>query len=89
MALNRVFLNLGFIRLFIDLGQPLRTRAIFPTGSENTEKLKEPDKKKFLQQGKGLWKDRKDYQEDRLDKRRGSFDGPEDLAEHHDRYLYR
>jgi len=29
------------------------------------------------------------YQEDPLYKRRGSFDGPEDLAEHHDRFLYR
>jgi hypothetical protein len=29
------------------------------------------------------------YQEDPLYKRRGSFAGPEDLAEHHDRYLYR
>jgi hypothetical protein len=28
-------------------------------------------------------------QEDPLYKRRGSFDGPKDLAEHHDRYLYR
>jgi hypothetical protein len=29
------------------------------------------------------------YQEDPLYKRRGSFDGPEGLAEDHDRYLYR
>ncbi len=29
------------------------------------------------------------YQEDPIYKRRGSFDGPQDLAEHHDRYLYR
>jgi hypothetical protein len=29
------------------------------------------------------------YQEDPIYKRRGSFDGPKDLAEHHDRYLYR
>ncbi len=31
---------------------------------------------------------RKTYQTDPLYKRRGSFDGPADLAEHHDRYLY-
>jgi hypothetical protein len=31
---------------------------------------------------------RKDYQNDPVYKRRGSFDGPEDLAEYHDRYLY-
>lgn len=31
---------------------------------------------------------RKNYQNDSVYKRRGSFDGPEDLAEHHDRYLY-
>ncbi len=30
----------------------------------------------------------KNYQTDPLYKRRGSFDGPADLAEHHDRYLY-
>lgn len=28
------------------------------------------------------------YQTDPLYNRRGSFDGPADLAEHHDRYLY-
>ena len=28
------------------------------------------------------------YQTDSLSQRRGSFDGPADLAEHHDRYLY-
>jgi hypothetical protein len=31
---------------------------------------------------------RKNYQTDPLYKRRGSFDGPADLAENHDRYLY-
>ncbi len=31
---------------------------------------------------------RKSYQNDPVYKRRGSFDGPEDLSEHHDRYLY-
>lgn len=31
---------------------------------------------------------RKNYQSDSLYKRRGSFDGPADLAEHHDHYLY-
>jgi hypothetical protein len=31
---------------------------------------------------------RKNYQDDPVYKRRGSFDGPDDLAEHHDRYLY-
>lgn len=31
---------------------------------------------------------RKNYQTDPLYKRRGSFDGPTDLAEHHDHYLY-
>jgi hypothetical protein len=31
---------------------------------------------------------RKNYQTDPLYKRQGSFDGPTDLAEHHDRYLY-
>jgi hypothetical protein len=30
----------------------------------------------------------RDYQADPLYKRCGSFDGPDDLAEHHDRYLY-
>lgn len=30
----------------------------------------------------------KNYQTDPLYKRRGSFDGPADLAEHHDHYLY-
>lgn len=30
---------------------------------------------------------RKNYQTDPLYKRHGSFDGPSDLAEHHDRYL--
>lgn len=30
----------------------------------------------------------KKYQTDPLYKRRGSFDGPSDLSEHHDRYLY-
>lgn len=28
------------------------------------------------------------YQTDPLYQRRGSFDGPEDLSEHHDQYLY-
>ena len=32
---------------------------------------------------------RKNYQTDPLYKRRGSFDGPSDLAEKHDHYLYR
>lgn len=31
---------------------------------------------------------RKNYQTDPLFKRRGSFEGPADLAERHDRYLY-
>jgi hypothetical protein len=31
---------------------------------------------------------RKSYQDDPLYARRGSFDGPLDLAEDHDRYLY-
>jgi len=31
---------------------------------------------------------RKNYQTDSLYKRRGSFEGPHDLAENHDRYLY-
>jgi hypothetical protein len=31
---------------------------------------------------------RKNYRTDPLYKRRGSFDGPDDLAEHHDQYLY-
>jgi len=31
---------------------------------------------------------RKKYQTDSLYKRRGSFEGPRDLAESHDRYLY-
>ncbi len=31
---------------------------------------------------------RKNYQNDPLYKRRGSFDGPENLAENHDHYLY-
>lgn len=31
---------------------------------------------------------RKNYQTDPLFKRRGSFEGPVDLAETHDRYLY-
>lgn len=31
---------------------------------------------------------RETYQTDPLYRRRGSFDGPSDLAEHHDRYLY-
>jgi predicted CopG family antitoxin len=31
---------------------------------------------------------RRNYQTDPLYKRRGSFDGPPDLAENHDRYLY-
>lgn len=31
---------------------------------------------------------RKNYQTDSLYKRRGSFDGPADLAKHHDHYLY-
>ena len=31
---------------------------------------------------------RKNYQNDPLYKRRGSFDGPKDLAENHDHYLY-
>lgn len=30
----------------------------------------------------------KNYQTDPFYNRRGSFDGPADLAEHHDRYLY-
>jgi hypothetical protein len=31
---------------------------------------------------------RRNYQTDPLYKRRGSFEGPTDLAENHDRYLY-
>ena len=31
---------------------------------------------------------RKNYQNDPLYKMRGSFDGPKDLAENHDHYLY-
>lgn len=31
---------------------------------------------------------RKNYKADPFYTRRGSFDGPADLAEHHDRYLY-
>ena len=31
---------------------------------------------------------RRNYQADPLYKRRGSFNGPADLAENHDRYLY-
>lgn len=31
---------------------------------------------------------RKNYQTDPLYKRRGSFEGPADLAQHHDHYLY-
>jgi hypothetical protein len=31
---------------------------------------------------------RKNYQNDPLYKRRGSFDGPNDLSENHDHYLY-
>lgn len=31
---------------------------------------------------------KKNYQTDPLFKRRGSFEGPVDLAENHDRYLY-
>ena len=30
----------------------------------------------------------KNYQADPFYQRRGSFDGPDDLSEHHDRYLY-
>ena len=30
----------------------------------------------------------KNYKDDPLYRRRGSFDGPTDLAEHHDQYLY-
>jgi hypothetical protein len=31
---------------------------------------------------------RRKYQDDPIYKRGGSFEGPEDLAEHHDHYLY-
>jgi len=37
---------------------------------------------------KGKSKVRKDYQNDPLYKIDGSFDGPSDLSENHDRYLY-